>query len=307
MKSNIPSFLLEKPRLRFPEKTGKVSRPSFLEKGVRQFSKLIRTTYVQWETAKQEGFSQRLDARVKVLFLIFFLVIVSVKKDILPEVLIGAFVFLLAAASKLNLAGFYRRALFFGFVFGFLIALPSSLNIITQGEVMIPLCKLSRPYDFWIYHVPASIGMTREGLLSVALLTLRVVNSISLSFLVIYTTSFPEIIRALKIFKAPDAFLMVLTLTYKSIFIFAQGVEEMHLAKKGRTVGAAASDARTWAAGRMAILFRKTRIRCEEVFMAMQGRGFSGEIVIYAPAKFTVPDLFAGLFFFVIGLGFLLW
>jgi energy-coupling factor transporter transmembrane protein EcfT len=206
----------------------------------------------------------------------------------------------------LNILRVYKRVLFLGFVFGFLIALPSAFNVITKGETILPILKLPRPYHFWIYHIPAEIGITREGIHGVAMLTVRVINSLSLSFLVLYTTPFHEIIRALKVLKVPDSFLIIITLCYKYIFIFSKTVEDMHLAKKSRiTRELSHAEAREWIAGRMAFIFRKARGRCEEVFKAMIGRGFSDSIKFYGFRKMRMADWCAGIFLFIAGILFL--
>ncbi len=197
---------------------------------------------------------------------------------------------------------YYKRVLFLGFFFGFLVALPASLNIITNGTVVVPIITLPRAYDFWVYRIPMNIGFTSEGLHGVAVLTLRVVNSVSLSLLVLYTTPFHEVIKALKLLRVPDTFLMVINLTYKYIFIFAKTIEDMHLAKKSRMVGDTSdSEARRWVAGRIALVFKKTQLRCEDIFRAMVSRGFSGEVKMYGFRKLAARDYIAGFLFLTAG------
>lgn len=306
MKSKVPSFLLERPSSEsFIRGKGGLKMP-FIEKGIHHVADVIRTGYIQWETASKDNFFQRIDARVKVLFLLFYVIIVSLKKDILSEVLIGAFVFILTLISRLNIFSLYKRVLFFGFIFGFLIALPSAFNVITRGEIIFPILHLSRPYSFLIYRVPEEIGFTREGVFGVVMLTSRVMNSLALSFFVLYTTPFPEIIKALKVLKVPDGFLMIITLSYKYMFIFAKTVEDMHLAKKSRLAGQVSNaEARRWIAGRIAFMFKKTRLRCEEIFKAMLGRGFSEDIRIYGVRKLQASDWTTGVVFFLFGVLFL--
>ncbi len=306
MANRIPAFLLESAPPSLKRGTGRV-KLSFLERGLDHLAGVIRNGYAQWELSSQNGFFQKIDARVKVLFLLFFILIVSLKRDLLTEACIWTFVFVLTLFSRLSLPRVYRRVLFLGFLFGFLIAIPSAFNVVTKGEIILPVLRLSRPYDFWIYHIPADIGMTREGIHGVAMLTIRVMNSLSLSFLVLYTTPFHEIIRALKILKAPDSFLIIITLCYRYIFVFSKTFEDMHLAKKSRMVRELRnSEAREWIAGRMAFLFRKTRRRCEEVFEAMTGRGFSDTIKVYGFRKLSRVDWCAAIFLFFAGVLFLL-
>ncbi len=277
-------------------------RASVLEKGIEGIAGLIRTFYMQWESSSGKGPVQRLDPRVKVLALIYFLIIVSLKQGptALPLILAMAVAVALAAGV---FGTIWRKVLALGFVFGFLLSLPAALNIITPGEVVIPVVRLKGPVDFWVYHIPAEIGLTRQGLRTVLLLTLRVMDSLALSFLLLYTTPFHEIIRALKALGAPDALLMVVTLSYKYIFIFAKTVGEMHLAKKGRSMGA--DGMREWAVGRFAFLFRKTRAKCEELFRAMQARGLSEEISLPPRKGLSMADYAVGSGLFGMGVLFL--
>ena len=305
-RSDILAFLLTGARRPKPSGSGASLNTVFLDRGIDRFAALIKMTYVQWDMAHKEGFFQKLDARVKVLFLLFFVVIVSINKLVLPEISIGFFILILVLLSRLNLVSFYGKVLFFGFLFGFLVALPSCLNIIVRGNVLVPIVHLSRPYQFWVYHIPQTIGITRQGLYGVFMLTLRVVNSLSLSLLIIYTTPFPEIIKALKSFRVPGTFLMIITLSYKYIFIFARTLEDIHIAKKSKVIEVDAAEARNWIAGRMAFLLRKTRRRCEDVFNAMLARGFTGDVTLYDCGRMETKNVSAGVLLLAIGIGFIL-
>lgn len=306
MANKIPSFLLDKPVSDTFEEGREKMRMSFIEKGINRVAGVIKSGYIQWDMASIDGYFQRINARVKVFFLLTYVVIVSLQKEFMPEVFLGGFVFILVLISKLNLFTFYKRVLLLGYYFGFLIAVPSALNLITKGEIIFPVLHLSKDYNFWIYNIPAEIGITREGINVVAMLTIRVVNSLSIAFLVLYTTPFPDIIKALKVMKVPDSFLMVITLSYKYIFIFAKIVEDMYRAKKSRLVRQANNaDARNWAAGRMGFIFNKTRLRCEEIFRAMLSRGFSEEVKLYESKKLGSRDIVTGVLLLIAGVFFL--
>jgi cobalt/nickel transport system permease protein len=306
MENKIPAFLLEKPSGGSINRGRGTFKMPFIERAVHHLASFIKTGYIQWETASADTFFQQLDARIKVLFLLFYILIVSLKKDLVPEVLISAFIFTLILTARLNILTLYKRVMFFGFFFGFLIALPSALNVITPGEIILPLLHLRQPYDFLIYRIPAEIGVTRAGAFGVGMLTLRVMNSLALSFFILYTTAFPEIIKALKVLRVPDSFLMVITLSYKYMFIFAKTVEDMHLAKKSRMAGPVSNaEARRWIAGRLGFLFRKTQLRCENIFKAMLGRGFSEDVKIYGVRKLHARDWIAGTALFLTGALFL--
>ena len=307
MANRIPSFLLDRPSpAPLKRDSGRV-RVSFVEKEINHLAGVIKKGYVHSEFLSKNGFFQKIDPRIKIFFLIFFIIIVSLRKDLLSELYLSIFVFVLVLLSRLKVVTFYRRVLLFGFFFGFLIALPSAFSPLTKGEIILPVATLSRPYDFWIYHIPATIGITKEGMLGVAMLTMRVINSLSLSFLVLYTTPFPEMVRALKILKVPDTFLIIISLCYKYIFLFSRTIEDMYLAKRARMLKEEDNKkAREWTAGRLALIFRKTQLRCEEVFRAMVGRGFSDSIKLYGFGKMRPTDWASGAILFSIGFLFLL-
>ncbi len=307
MRERIPSFLLQLPTSDTFRLEGKSLKIPFLEKGLNHLGSLIRTAYSQWEWSSQEGLFQKTDARIKVLFLILFLVIVSLKKEVGSELFIGAALLFLMVLSRLPLLQLYKKILFLSLIFGFLVALPSALNLFNDGEILFPLLQLPRAYPFWIYTVPERIGLTGDGLQGVALLTLRVINSLSVTFLVVYTTPFPEIIRALKVFRVPDSLLITLFLSYKYLFIFAKTVEEIHLAKKSRLLREIPPrGARRWVAGRIAFLVKRTQRKSEEVFNAMLSRGFSNSVKMYEPGRLELRDWITGGSLLLMG-SFLLW
>jgi cobalt ECF transporter T component CbiQ len=307
MRNKIPGFLLRTPVQAHDAGESVTLRSSYIEKGIGHLSEMITAGYLNVGQESGKGFFQKLDPRVKVIFLIFFVVIVSLKTAIFPEAVITLFIFLLVVSSRINLAQFYKRIAGLTFLFGFLVVFPSAFNVVTPGELILPVIHLSRPYEFLIYHVPEEIGLTRQGVDGVMMLCLRMMNSLAISLLVIYTTPFNRIIKALQVFRVPQALLLVITLSYKYIFIFAKTVESMYFARKSRLVGMVRDDeARTWVAGRIAHMFRKSMSRYEELFRAMVARGFAEEVRLSDIGELTMTDRLSGSFFLLAGI-FLLW
>ena len=307
MKNKIPGFLLCTPiQANYAEERVK-QRSSYIEKGIGHLSEMITTGYLNVGQESGKGFFQKLDPRVKVFFLIFFVVIVSLKTDIFSEAAITVFTFLLVVSSRINLAQFYKKIAGLTFLFGFLVVFPSAFNVVTPGELILPVMTLSHPYEFLIYHIPKEIGLTRQGVDGVMMLCLRMMNSLTISLLVIHTTPFHRIIKALQVFRVPQAFLLIITLSYKYIFIFAKTVEGMYFARKSRLVGMVRDDeARDWVAGRIAHMFRKSMSRYEEVFRAMVARGFAEEVRLSDVGELTAVDRLSGCFFLLAGI-FILW
>lgn len=294
MRRTIAPFLLKEPPREEESSRGGRRGGAFLDRAIRGLSRFVGTAYVQWDLSSRRGLLQGLDPRLKLLFLVGCVVLISIKRGLLGQGLVAGLFLSLAILSRLNLLALYGRVLALGFVFGFLVTIPSSLNVVTPGEMILPLFAPSE--EGRILWLPASegIGLTREGLWGVATVTSRVVNSITATFLVLYTTPFAGIVRGLKLFRVPDAMLMVIWLTYKYLFVLVRIVEEMHLARKARlAVDAGPWETRRWAANRMAMLFRKTQMRCDEIHKGMVARGFSGTIEVRGLGRFTARDWLA--------------
>jgi len=276
MGTEIPAFLLAPSPghpAGMPAPTG---RMRFIEQGMRYLAGFLETTQGQWEATQRRGLMQQRDARIKVLFLVGFSVVVSLKHP--PAVPLGicGLIFALAWASRLPLLAFSRRVLLLTFLFGFLLSLPAALNVFVPGTVLLPLYQFDAARQWWTYTLPATVGVTREGLDTVALLCSRVAASIGLALLVVHTTPLAELVRALKALRVPEPFLMVMTLALKFVVVLARTVEDMHLAQKSRTIAANSTEGRIWVAGRMALLFRRTQQRYGEVYKAMLARAYQG-------------------------------
>lgn len=279
----LPAFLNENAPAGTPVAAGPPVRTPVLEKGVRHLAELVQDSYIQWECSRRDGLVQSLDPRVKVAFLAIFLVVISLKRTVAPQVGICLCSVALMAASRLDLLFIWRRVAWAAFLFGVLIPLPSILNLFDHGRILLPLVTLPQEHHLWHYRIPATIGVTAEGMHGMALLVLRIGNSLALSLLVLHTTSFPDLIKALRLFRVPDSFIVVITLSYKYVFAFSRTIIEMHLAKKSRLLGAMdAGQSRRWAADRIAALFHKTQRRCEEIYKAMVARGLDHTITLHA-------------------------
>jgi cobalt/nickel transport system permease protein len=80
----------------------------------------------------------------------------------------------------------------------------------------------------------------------------------------------------------------------------------MHLAVKSRLVRQVGNaEAKRWIAGRIVFVFKKTQLRCEEIFKAMLGRGFSEDIRLCGVRKLQTQDWAVGVAFSLVGMFFL--
>lgn len=274
----IPSFLLEKENWQ-SDYLAKSKNQSYIDKTIKNAAKFISATLTQWQFANKKGFFQLIDIRVKVVFLLLFITFISVSISITCQTIIAAAIFALCILSKVDLLFIYKRAIFFGFIYGFLIFIPASLNIFSKGENFITLLSLNQEHNWWIYSVPKEIAITYQGIITVVRLTLKVINAISLVLIIMSTSTFEGIIKSLSYFKVPKIFLLTITLAYRFIFVLSNTIIEAYYSLKVRWWNrGAVIDADEIIAGRIGYLFRKSWERYEIVYQSMIARGFNGKV-----------------------------
>ena len=221
-------------------------------------------------------------------------VVISLLNNLQSQLLITAFIFLLYCFAGVKVFQIYRKLLLIAFIFGFIVVSPASLNIVTPGKIVFNLITFDKPYQFWIYSIPKHIGFTANGFQVVSLLFLRVLNSVSIALLIVYTTPFPSLIKSFKIMRIPDTFLMIITLAYKYIFILSGTIEETYLALKSRLAGNIRErNIRKIVGGRIFFIFRRSMVIYENTYYAMVSRGYNGTIKLQMQYPFTLTDFIA--------------
>ena len=237
MENKTPPYLLQ-PIIDRPEfQQAKGARLSFLDKTIMNSATAVKSIYAQAENASKENFIQRINPHVKLFSLIYLVLIISFVSNIEAQIIITIFIFSLFIIARLKILEVYKKIFSLAIIFGFIVVLPASLNIITPGKIIFNIITLTKPLHFWIYTIPQNIGFTENGLKVVLLIFLRILNSVSFALLIIFTTSFPEFIKSFKIIGVPDTFLMIISLAYKYIFILSRTIEETYFALKSRLYG----------------------------------------------------------------------
>jgi len=292
MENKIPPYLLGGQEAdSFPDRK---IRFSFLDRTIFSSAGAVKTIYLQAETSANKGLIQNINPFVKLLSLIYLVVIVSLSVNIISQAVAAGFIFFIFLLSKLRMADIYRKAFIIAVIFGFVIALPASLNIVTPGRLVFPFISLSHPSSFWIYSIPQEIYFTDQGIRLVSLLFLRIFNSVSVALLVIYTTPFPRFVKSLKQLGVPDTFLMIISLAYKYIFILSRTIEDTYLALRSRLSGnLKKSRIRELAGGRIFFIYKRSQLIYEGTYYAMVSRGYNGNLKLLAQNKLNSCDIIA--------------
>jgi cobalt/nickel transport system permease protein len=294
MKSRIPSYLLQSGNDQYLQENVKRPKLTFLDKTILNSANALKSIYNQAENGAKENLIQKLNPNVKFASLIYLAIVISVVNELTSQILITSFIFLLFIIARLRVLQVYRRIFILAFVFGFLVIFPASLNIITPGKIIFNLLTFEKSSQFWIYNIPEKIGFTENGIQVVFLVFLRVLNSVSIALLVVYTTPFPSFIKSFKIIGVPDTFLMIISLAYKYIFILSRTIEETYFALKSRLSGnIKSSNLRKLIGGRIFFIFKKSMIIYENTYYAMVSRGYNGQVKLHSTHPFAFTDLIA--------------
>jgi len=261
---------------------GKRRKGSFVGKTIDGASGLMRQALFSEDVAGQPGLLQRVDPRVKLITLIGLLVATAFLRSIPALLAMYAFTLVLAVSSRLPLRFFVKRVWLFIPIFTGLVVLPATLNVITEGTIVIPL-------GTWFGH---DIGITSEGLHAAAIIVIRVATSISLVVLLTLTTPWNRLMAALRALFVPKMLILVLGMAYRYLFHLLTSVSDMYLARRSRTVGTDGDVAsgRRFVAATAGALFGKAHATSEEVYMAMVARGYTGNTRTLRPSRLRATD-----------------
>ena len=291
MENKIPSYLLQTLNDQQNVPKSKGARLSFPDKTIMNSAAALKSIYVQAENASTGNFIQRLHPGIKLIILIYTVIVISIVNRPGAQLIITFSIFSLYLIARIKIFDVYKKIFFLATLFGLIIVLPASLNIITPGNIIFNLITFNKPVHFLIYNIPKHIGFTENGFKVVSLIFLRILNSISFAMLVIYTTSFPAFIKSFKILGIPDTFLMIISLAYKYIFILSRAIEDTYFALKSRLSGNVGNKRiRELISGRIFFIFKKSMLIYDSTYLAMVSRGYQGKVLFHSQKKLTAID-----------------
>ena len=303
MENNIPPYLLQNVSLNNEPVKAKRVNLTFLDKTILNSARAVKSIYLQAENAARENIIQKINPYVKLFSLIYLAVVISFVNDPHVQLIVSVFILILYLIARLRIYQVYRKIFFLAFIFGFIVVLPASLNIITPGKIIFNLIRFNKPTHFWIYDIPQNIGFTENGFQVVSLVFLRILNSVSLALLIVFTTPFMSFIKSFRIIGVPYTFLMIITLAYKYIFILSRTIEETYFALKSRlSVNIESSTIRKLISGRVFYIFKRSVVIYENTYYAMVSRGYQGEVKLHSQYHFALRDFMALIIVVVFGI-----
>jgi cobalt ECF transporter T component CbiQ len=152
-----------------------------------------------------------------------------------------------------------------------------------------------------------TVAITEQGLRTAALLVLRVETAVTFTTLLVLCTPWSHVLKALRTLRLPREAIVMLAMTYRYVFLLVEMAGQMFESRRSRTVGVLKpADQRRMAARTAGVLLSKSIALSDEVYVAMQSRGFRGEVQVLSNWHLTMWDCL-GLLCFLLAGSFAVW
>jgi cobalt/nickel transport system permease protein len=261
-----------------------MSLHSFLDSTLRGFARALSKALQSEHAATQPGLLQGLDPRVRVvgIFALVVSVILCRRLDAVAAIFLVAIA--LALASRVSLRSLVKRVWLVVLGFSGVIALPALF--LTPGETL--------------FAAPAlRVAITMQGARAAALLILRAETTATLTTILVLSTLWTHILKALRSLHLPAEIVTMLAMTHRYVFLLIETANQMFESRQSRTVGILSGSERRKITARTAgVLLSKSVELSHEVYLAMLSRGFRGEVRLLTDFRLRPRD-YAGLAGFV--------
>jgi len=250
---------------------------NFIERSIVGAVNFLKDSIFAEEYALANGFLQSLDPRVKIITFLLLILQAILISSVATLFLLYAFCLFLALISKINLGSFLKRTWIFIPLFSLFIALPA---IFSPGESLLSWQMMG-----------AKFSITHQGINAAVIFIMRVIICESFVILLSLTTKHFEQLKALRIFKIPQIFIMVLGMCYRYVYLFMEIIQNTFLAIKSRVgLGVQYQKGQNIVAWNIASLWNRSVGFNEEVYKAMLSRGYQGEAFAWNDFKIKTRD-----------------
>lgn len=233
--------------------------------------------------------AHRLDPRVKVIIVVAFILSNALLPDgaWLAYGLMAVFIWAAARVARLPFAFLFKRSL---------IVLPFLLAAVT----IIFTLPGTAVFSFQIG--PWTLTATDAGLVRFSSILIRSWLSVLAAIWLTATTSFPDLMHALRHLHVPQILVSIISFMYRYLFVLADEAGRLLRAREARSArlpGQKSGGSLWWqakvAGGMIGQLFLRSFERSDRVYNAMLARGYRGELLTMNPHKMSEQDWWTGL------------
>jgi len=233
---------------------------SFIEATLSSLLRASEYAATAEHSAESAGLLQRVDPRVKVVGLILLVIVVAASRHLVVIAALFFFALGLALCSRIGI--------------GKLASWVWTPVLIFTGAIALPAAIFAP-----------------QGLRSAAYLLSRAETAATLSALLVLTTPWPWVLKSLRVLKCPTVLVAILGMTYRYVFEILRAALDMFESRRSRTVGSLGpAESRRLAASAVGVLLSKSVHLSGDVHLAMQSRGFRGEVHVLPDFRTRAAD-----------------
>ena len=237
-----------------------------VERTIASFVDTLEHAFYAEELAKKDGLLQRIDPRVKILAILPLILIAALAKHLWVIAVLLAIAVAVALLSKIPLGTLAKRVWLGVLTFTGFISIPAVF--LTPGRTIYTLPLLN-----WT--------LTEQGLRAAAYLVMRAETAATFSVLLVLCTPWSDALKALRVLRLPVVFVVILSMTYRYIFLLLRNAHDMLTSRRSRMVGRLdGRQQRRAATASAGVLMSKTVQLSGDVYLAMRSRGFQGEVYV---------------------------
>ena len=264
-----------------PAAVSRNGRIGWLEQTLGGITENVERAVFTEQHARSAGWLQRRDPRIKMVGALTAIVAASLTASIVGLAILYGATIAAARASRVPF-GFFVKRVWLGIPF-------------FAGIVVLPaIFFVPGPRLFDLGIGPAHLAPSWNGIAGAALFIGRVGVSVSIAILLVVTTPWADVLKSLRALKVPQVFILVLSMTYRYIFLFLHTANGILLARKSRMVGrTSGGEQRRWITGTMGNLMSRAFKMSNDVYAAMLARGFGGEIRTFSIYRLCPADVAA--------------
>jgi cobalt/nickel transport system permease protein len=254
-------------------------RRGFAERLAHGFLQAMTHALEAESLASRPGLLQGFDPRIKLLAILALIVSGVLARSL--TLLAGLFLLALALAfmSHISAARLSKQVWLGVLLFTGIIALPALVLVPGSPLWQVPLLHWS---------------VTLQGVRSAAFLIGRAETSATLALLLILTTPWPHVLKAMRSLGAPVVLVAILGMTHRYIFVLLQTTTQMFEARRSRIVAPMnGPQQRRMVAAAAGVLLGKSFQLAGEVHLAMLSRGYRGEVRLLDEFQTRRRDWFA--------------
>jgi len=239
-------------------------RGDFLERLLRGLLDAMDHAADAERLAAGPGLLQRLDPRIKTFGLLALVVTAVFVKSLVALALLFACATALALASRITLRRLAGQVWIGVLVFTGALAVPAIVLVPGDAVAVVPLLD-------WT--------ITRQGLRGAAFLIGRAQTAATFALLVILTTPWPQVLKALRSLGVPLILVAILGMTHRYIFVLLESSVQLFEAKRSRVMGPLPGpQRRRLAMASVVVLLERSLQLATDVHLAMIARGYRGEV-----------------------------